>query len=160
MDLKSLYLLNTHVVTCRAVGLCGFRNSLLVKLWRLPLWTLWNVRVSVSTTRIFSSLDEARSQLFWNSLVSMSLSIKTLVAEVSVSILMTRLTHWSQWSRSQDSEAGLTILWRQSFSESSQQRNEKDFSSEGSDCMSRYIINRLEAWVKGLRAKFVYGNDF
>ena len=31
MDLKSLYLLNTHVVTCRAVGLCGFRNSLLVE---------------------------------------------------------------------------------------------------------------------------------
>ena len=30
MDLKSLYLLNTHVVTCRAVGLWGFRNSLLV----------------------------------------------------------------------------------------------------------------------------------
>ena len=30
MDLKSLYLLNTHVVTCRAVGLCGSRNSLLV----------------------------------------------------------------------------------------------------------------------------------
>ena len=30
MDLKSLYLLNTNVVTCRAVGLCGFRNSLLV----------------------------------------------------------------------------------------------------------------------------------
>ena len=31
MDLKSLYLLNTCVVICRAVGLCGFRNSLLVK---------------------------------------------------------------------------------------------------------------------------------
>ena len=30
MDLKSLYLLNTRFVTCRAVGLCGFRNSLLV----------------------------------------------------------------------------------------------------------------------------------
>ena len=25
-----MYLLNTRVVTCRAVGLCGFRNSLLV----------------------------------------------------------------------------------------------------------------------------------
>ena len=31
MDLISLYLLNTHVVTCKAVGLCGFCNSLLVK---------------------------------------------------------------------------------------------------------------------------------
>ena len=30
MNLKSLYLLNTRVVTCRVVGLCGFRNSLLV----------------------------------------------------------------------------------------------------------------------------------
>ena len=30
VDIKSLYLLNTRVVTCRAVGLCGFRNSLLV----------------------------------------------------------------------------------------------------------------------------------
>ena len=31
MDIKSLNLLNTRVVTYWAVGLCGFRNSLLVE---------------------------------------------------------------------------------------------------------------------------------
>ena len=40
VDLKSIYLLNTCVVTCRAVGLCGFRNSLLVY-WKPFLKALW-----------------------------------------------------------------------------------------------------------------------
>ena len=39
VDLKSLYLLNTRVVTCRAVGLCGFRNSLLVfQYWAITMY--------------------------------------------------------------------------------------------------------------------------
>ena len=55
MDLKSLYLLNTHVVTCRAVGLCGFRNSLLVFIKDVHI-----VVISLDTVRTYGIVGKLR----------------------------------------------------------------------------------------------------
>ena len=83
---------------------------------RLP----WKVSSKSRSWQFPSNLDESRSRQPINYPVSTSLGLDNLeillmslgpeTLEVWISVLMTRTTHWSRWSWSQDHKPGLANL--------------------------------------------------